>query len=790
MPDGSVVIKVDADNADAYKKLKELEKEYEKTEKSINSTGEKRNGIVESLEQAREAASETAREIQEIRAQMAENESVLSGRTGDVDLEEYNARKQAQEEATLELSQQEKLYEKQVATVAKLEGQEASLTSQLESQTAKLENIKTEAGEVERTLAMESGKTMPNISAAIGEVNANLKKGFKNILKWGFGIRSVFILVRRLRSAIKEGIQDYAKSDPETQANIDALKTSLNGLKASIGAAFAPILTAAIPILQKLIGWLQTAIEYVSMFFSALSGGKTYKKAIANNTALAKSYGSAGGAAKDAKKQIMGFDEINKLNADESGGGGGGGGSMPLADYADEDIPDKFTEIIDFIKENIYELETIIGDALLAIGAILLFTWTSPVLGLGMIVAGLAMKYNVAMNWDALPENMRKTITLIDVLLGVALLAIGAILTFSSPAHLALGIGLMAAGAVMLGSAAALNWDTISGFIQENITTILVVLGAALLVVGAILAFASPAHIALGIGLMAAGAIALGSAVAINWDAIAGFISNNISDILLVLGAALLVIGAILTFACPALMPLGIGLMVAGGLSLFAGGMLSIDWDSIPNKLQSVKTKISTKLEGIKSDFKAGLDKVKEWWDGLSFPEFHIPAPHFEWTYTQAEGLIAKALEFVGLPATIPHLHISWYARGGIVDGPTLLGAGEAGKEAVVPLERNTEWIDMVARGIIDRLTKSHEFTDAITDAMLPAIVRGQVVPPRALSGGGSMFTDGDIQKLVNGIAEALSNDSEGQTIKLYLDGRQIAETVTRHQRQMARGLA
>lgn len=823
--DGSVVFSIGADDAEAQKKLIELRKDIEKLEKGINSATEKRSGISESLAQAKDEAEQTAQRIQEIKAEMADYKDILAGKfEGSISPAEFEARRQQQYELTAELEKQQALYAKQSATVSKLEGQESALTSQIETQTAKLAQQRDEAGEIERVFAKQATTTMPQIGAAIEQVNTSIKKGVKNILRWGFGIRSTFILIRRLRSAIKEGITEYAKNDPETQANLDALKNSLNGLKLAWGAAFAPVVNAVVPILQKLISWLTAAANAISMFFAALRGNSSYKKVIANNDSLAKSYGGAGGAAKDAKKEVMGFDEINKLNDNKSGGGGGGGGALDsLGQTVDENIPDRFRRVIDYIKENIAELETIIGDALLAIGAILLFTWTKPLLGLGMIIAGLAMKYDVIANWDALPDAMKKQISVIDGLLGTALLVIGAILAFSSPASMALGIGLMAAGAVMLGTAVALNWDAIREFVSNNVTEILGILGGALLVIGAILAFSSPAHMALGIGLMAAGAVALGSDVAINWDNIVTKVKDNLGDILTVLGLSLFAIGAILALACPALLPLGIGLMIAGGASFLAGVAVSIDWDKVRAKIQSVTDKIKSYIdslkqkwenmktsaaqlkqtmidkftemkEGIVSKFQAARDRVFEIIQNIKdkFANLHIQLPHINlphiqvsWTDT-SQSSIARLL---GITA-IPNFSIAWYAKGGIVDGATLIGAGEAGKEAIVPLERNTEWIRMVADGIIDGLTGNNKLADYISGTVIPAIANGQIVPPRALSGGGSVFTDGDIQKLVNGLTAALSADGNEQSIKLYLDGRQIAETVTKHQRRMERGYA
>ena len=179
------------------------------------------------------------------------------------------------------------------------------------------------------------------------------------------------------------------------------------------------------------------------------------------------------------------------------------------------------------------------------------------------------------------------------------------------------------------------------------------------------------------------------------------------------------------------------------------------------------------------------VDGLRTWWDGLSLSPFHIPHPVFEWTYSEASGMLAKALEFVGLPPSIPHLSISWMARGGIVDGATLIGAGEAGKEAIIPLERNTEWIRKVALELMDIMES--RFDGILRDIPLPAMANGSIAPPRAVTGVGSAFSEADIARLVSGIAGALSmtgNRGSAQEIKVYLDGKQLANSVTKWQRR------
>lgn len=51
-----------------------------------------------------------------------------------------------------------------------------------------------------------------------------------------------------------------------------------------------------------------------------------------------------------------------------------------------------------------------------------------------------------------------------------------------------------------------------------------------------------------------------------------------------------------------------------------------------------------------------------------------------------------------------PSFSVQWYAKGGIVDGATLIGAGEDGKEAILPLERHTEWIGDLADKISEQM--------------------------------------------------------------------------------------
>ncbi|WP_312280805.1 hypothetical protein [Oscillibacter sp.] len=180
-------------------------------------------------------------------------------------------------------------------------------------------------------------------------------------------------------------------------------------------------------------------------------------------------------------------------------------------------------------------------------------------------------------------EDYKKKIDEITTYVSGALLALGAILTFSG-ANIPLGLGLMAAGAIGLAAEAKEHWGDIDGKIKSEINTILVTLGTALLVLGVVLAF-SGTNVPLGIGLMIAGAASLAAAVALNWDYIKANVQTVIADLLVAVAAASLVIGIVFLFTGN--VGIGLGLLAVSALSYFGATALGFSWDSIPPEIKT-----------------------------------------------------------------------------------------------------------------------------------------------------------------------------------------------------------
>lgn len=201
-------------------------------------------------------------------------------------------------------------------------------------------------------------------TGATKSASGGLGGGLKNILKYAFGIRSLFALVNKLRSALVDGFKNLAQYSGETNNSISMLMSSLTQLKNAFAAAFAPILNVVAPILNSLIQKIISVVNTFGQLTSALTGKGTYitakkvqqdyAKSLNNNASSAK---NAQKANKDLQRTILGFDQINKMDdnssSDDSGNNGAdtSGGLSPSDMFETESIPSKIKGIADMIKQ-------------------------------------------------------------------------------------------------------------------------------------------------------------------------------------------------------------------------------------------------------------------------------------------------------------------------------------------------------------------------------------------------------------------------------------------------------
>ena len=343
--DGSFVVTVNMDTSKASKELNRLEQKILRLREKLSVGGHRKSVLVEELEQAKAA-------LAEVQAQT----KIEGGRA--IFTPENKARILELKEQIAQLEtaigrQNAKLRETQIELDGVLDRYgDVTREAQLLADDAAMADARDQASGLADTMtqtassAQEAGSAL-STSFGGSVVNAlqkvwkfaqkaggailNLFRqsdralgGVKNILKYALGIRGLYTLLNRLRTALVNGFQNLAQFSDKTNAAISSVRSALTQLKNSLATAFAPILTVVAPILTKFINMLSAAADSVARFAAMLTGKTSYVRAKRVQEDYAASLRGTGAAAKEAARELAGFDEINRLAAQDIAGGGGG----------------------------------------------------------------------------------------------------------------------------------------------------------------------------------------------------------------------------------------------------------------------------------------------------------------------------------------------------------------------------------------------------------------------------------------------------------------------------------
>nr|DAU26965.1 MAG TPA: minor tail protein [Caudoviricetes sp.] len=400
---------------------------------------------------------------------------------------------------------------------------------------------------------------------------------------------------------------DMARTLNAPANQIRILKAQVTQCARALGNIFIPMLNAVIPYaiaLVKVVRMLADSIASLFGFtlpevdYSGVSAGATAVGDLANNAGDASDgLSKAGKAAKKLKNALLGIDELNILSKDDSSSGSGSGGGdglgagigggdlgidLPTYDFLGDAITSKVDEIVQMIKDAMWEITSVISTFLLAIGTILVVTGANLPLGIGLMAVGaVGLAASVMENWNGMSERLARVLTLVTGVLGGFLLAIGAFLAFSG-VNVPLGAGLIVAGAAALGTAVAINWKSLNGDLSNALSILMAIVSGALLAMGALFAFTG-VDIPLGIALMAAGAVGMVTAIGLNWDSMSDPLRRTIGMLTAIVGGALLTLGVILAVA--GLVPLGVAMIAAGAVSVVSA--VALNWNSLTGDVQS-----------------------------------------------------------------------------------------------------------------------------------------------------------------------------------------------------------
>ncbi len=764
---GGVSVSVKLDDKDALQELGKLRRKIEDTQKALSEKKAKKDSIAAEMEKAEIAAERARQKVKKLQEQLA------AAQPGD----RAGVRTRLTE-ANADLREQTRFLDG-------LNKQWQKLSVDISTGEKSLEGMTERASVLETEVKANSG-AMAKLRSAVASAAKSMQSSFRRL---GQMISRVFVFTVILSGlrALRDYLSDLLLSFPEVRDALAEIKGNL--------------MTAAQPVIERIIPAFTTLLQILVQVSAVLADivakifGTTAAQSRESAKALneqSKAYKKAGSAAQKASRQLASFDQLNVLNDNSSGSGADAGGIEPKFDGGfDSEMESK-----------IGALELLLGEAFLVLGAILTFSGVNIPLGIALIALGAASIAAAAgLDWDTLKAQMEGPIGRIFTLVAGAALVLGAILAFSG-INLPLGIALMVIGAAGLATAAALNWDTIKEELTGPMALIYAVLAGALLVIGAILAF-SGISLPLGIALMAAGAAGLAAVVALNWDSIRAELQGPIGTVTAIVSAALLVLGAVLTFSGAAI-PLGIGLMVAGAAGLAAVAV--VNWDSIRAALQGpigtitalvsgallvlgiiltfagifplgialiaagaagLVTVTALNWDGIKDKITGIWDSIKSWWNSTVAPIFTSQwwADKFS---SISDGLKLKVTDGINIAIDLFNKFIDWINE-----------------------KLNISWKGLSLFGAEVISAGSYQL---VTLPRIPRLAQGAVIPPNrefmAVLGDQrrGVNIETPLETMVQAFRQAMAEGGGGDLhVSLYMDGSKITDAVIRDYNRRAR---
>ena len=206
------------------------------------------------------------------------------------------------------------------------------------------------------TAAKTAGQSFREMGKGASKAKGPLENIIASLKRIAF-YRIIRSIIKAVTQALQEGLQNaYAFSQGIEGSGhrfaeaMDSMKTAGSTMKNQLGSAFIALLAAIAPIVNAIISLITKLANAISMIFSAFTG-KTYLKAQSNLQKWQDTAAGGAKATKEWKNQLLGFDEINRLEAPADTGGGGGAGLSPMDMFQATDIPENILNFVNKIKE-------------------------------------------------------------------------------------------------------------------------------------------------------------------------------------------------------------------------------------------------------------------------------------------------------------------------------------------------------------------------------------------------------------------------------------------------------
>ena len=285
-----------------------------------------------------------------------------------------------------------------------VENLEIKVKTDADQAAAKLTSLSNALSRVQSSTKGVSGNTggtakgITQVGEAAKKANKPLGNFIRSLKRIAF-YRIIRGIIKSITQAFSEGLEKaYLFSSGITgEGNrfaqaMDSIKSHGNQMKAQLGSAFIGLLTAAEPILTSLIDLVTKVADAISQLLAAFTGTK-YLKANATAAQFADTMAKGAGSAKEWKNQLLGFDEINRLNEPNQGGSGG---TNPLDGYDMDasDISDFWLGVANKLRPILQDIEDMFGGVSDVVSGIFEGDWDKAFRGAAKILRSFGSLVN------------------------------------------------------------------------------------------------------------------------------------------------------------------------------------------------------------------------------------------------------------------------------------------------------------------------------------------------------------------------------------------------------------
>lgn len=180
--------------------------------------------------------------------------------------------------------------------------------------------------------------------------------------------------LRKVIQGAIDGFKNLIQYSSEVDASVSLMWNSFRQLGNSVAAAVSPLLNALAPALNYIIQLCIKVVNAINQVISALTGKGTWIRAKSLTDDYAKSLDKSNKSAKELKKTVLGFDEINQLQDNKDSGGGGM--TNPEDMFEDAKIEAKWADMAQKLRSILNQLLAPIKKAWSKVGDQVVAAWT------------------------------------------------------------------------------------------------------------------------------------------------------------------------------------------------------------------------------------------------------------------------------------------------------------------------------------------------------------------------------------------------------------------------------